>query len=153
MSEQMNADTLVERARKQAGYHIDNQKMVSGKLFDELADEIERLRAEMETGNYLTTNDKLSLGIERQALEIKELQDTITRLRAERPGWRTMESAPKSGRAILFDPKWGACEGNRFVDGKWGLATFNGQIMEAHPTHWQPLPALHPSVAEGRGQL
>lgn len=35
---------IVERLRKQAGYHIDNQKMVSGQLFDEAADEIERLR-------------------------------------------------------------------------------------------------------------
>ena len=36
---------IVERLRKQAGYFIDNQKMVTGPLLDEAADEIERLRA------------------------------------------------------------------------------------------------------------
>jgi hypothetical protein len=35
---------IVERLRKQAGWHIDNQKMVTGPLLDEAADEIERLR-------------------------------------------------------------------------------------------------------------
>jgi hypothetical protein len=35
---------LVERLRKQAGWHIDNQKMVTGPLLDEAADEIDRLR-------------------------------------------------------------------------------------------------------------
>src|SRR5713226_4794605 len=49
-AEQMKLEAdIVERARKQAGHHIDNQKMVSGKLLDELADEIERLRAERPT--------------------------------------------------------------------------------------------------------
>jgi hypothetical protein len=37
-------DDIVERLRKQAGWHIDNQKMVTGPLLDEAADEIERLR-------------------------------------------------------------------------------------------------------------
>ena len=35
---------IVERLRKQAGWHIDNQKMVTGPLLDEAACEIERLR-------------------------------------------------------------------------------------------------------------
>jgi len=39
------AKDIVERLRKQAGWHIDNQKMVTGPLLDEAADEIERLRA------------------------------------------------------------------------------------------------------------
>jgi len=38
------AKDIVERLRKQAGWHIDNQKMVTGPLLDEAADEIERLR-------------------------------------------------------------------------------------------------------------
>jgi hypothetical protein len=38
---------IVERLRKQAGWHIDNQKMVTGPLLDEAADEIERLRAQV----------------------------------------------------------------------------------------------------------
>ena len=50
-------------------------------LIVEAAVEIERLRAQMESGNYLTENDKLSLAIERQALEIKERDDEIERLR------------------------------------------------------------------------
>jgi hypothetical protein len=39
------AKDIVERLRKQAGWHIDNQKMVTGPLLDEAADEIDRLRA------------------------------------------------------------------------------------------------------------
>jgi dynactin complex subunit len=38
---------IVERLRKQAGWHIDNQKMVTGPLLDEAADEIEKLRAQV----------------------------------------------------------------------------------------------------------
>jgi len=38
------AKDIVERLRKQAGWHIDNQKMVTGPLLDEAAAEIERLR-------------------------------------------------------------------------------------------------------------
>jgi len=41
------AKDIVERLRKQAGWHIDNQKMVTGPLLDEAADEIERLRAQV----------------------------------------------------------------------------------------------------------
>lgn len=54
--------------------------------------------------------------------------------------WRDVKTAPKIGHAIIYDPRWGVCEGNRYDDGHWGLATFNGQITEAHPTHWMPLP-------------
>jgi len=42
------AKDIVERLRKQAGWHIDNQKMVTGPLLDEAADEIEQLRKEIE---------------------------------------------------------------------------------------------------------
>lgn len=56
-------------------------------------------------------------------------------------GWLPIESAPKLGGAIINDPKWGVCEGTRFADGSWGLATFNGSTKKAHPTHWRPLPA------------
>ena len=38
------AKDIVERLRKQAGWHIDNQKMVTGPLLDEAAAEIDRLR-------------------------------------------------------------------------------------------------------------
>jgi len=51
-----------------------------------------------------------------------------------------MENAPKSGCAILLDPKWGVCEGTKFDDGTWGLATFNGTTKKAYPTAWRPLP-------------
>jgi len=47
---------IVERLRKQAGWHIDNQKMVTGPLLDEAADEIERLRKLVD--NYERTIDE-----------------------------------------------------------------------------------------------
>jgi hypothetical protein len=72
---------IVERLRTEASYwHPSHQKSPIRHLL-EAAEEIERLRAQMESGNFLTENDKLSLAIERQALEIKERDDEIERLR------------------------------------------------------------------------
>lgn len=56
-------------------------------------------------------------------------------------GWQPIETAPQRKKVIIHDPKWGVTEGLLFEDGKWGLATFNGQVMKANPTHWMPLPA------------
>jgi hypothetical protein len=98
-SERVDADIVkwlrreaLECERARHTHWVDPDKLI------EAAAEIERLRAAMESGNYLTTNDKLSLGIERQALEIKSLQDEIERLRAlPAPSeWRGMET---------YDPK------------------------------------------------
>lgn len=52
------------------------------------------------------------------------------------------------GSFIIYDPRWGVSEGCRFDSGKWGLATFNGQVTEAHPTHYRPMPAS-PDTPEG----
>jgi hypothetical protein len=53
--------------------------------------------------------------------------------------WRDdMENAPR--RCIIFDKRWGVTEALRFDGGRWGMATFNGQIIQANPEKWQPLP-------------
>jgi Lar family restriction alleviation protein len=56
-------------------------------------------------------------------------------------GWQPIETFNRAeGKALIFDPKWGVAEGLRDHTGRWGLATFNGQVIEAHPTKWRPLP-------------
>jgi len=55
-------------------------------------------------------------------------------------GWQPIETARRGKKVIIFDPRWGVTEGMLFDSGDWGLATFNGQIMKANPTHWMPLP-------------
>jgi hypothetical protein len=58
----------------------------------------------------------------------------------EAPGWRHIATAPRGAKVLISDPQWGVTEGLLMDGGRWGLATFNGQIMTANPTHWQPLP-------------
>ena len=65
---------IVERLRKQAGWHIDNQKMVTGPLLDEAADEIERMRLNV-VG--LTASDEAKYDI------IQALHGQIEKLRAQ----------------------------------------------------------------------
>lgn len=44
------------------------------------------------------------------------------------------------GSFLINDPNDGVCEGFRFDSGRWGKATFNGQVMDAFPTHWAEMP-------------
>lgn len=44
------------------------------------------------------------------------------------------------GHFLINDAREGVTEGFRYDHGKWGLATFNGQVTEAHPTHWAEMP-------------
>ena len=64
------AKDIVERLRKQAGWHIDNQKMVTGPLLDEAADEIERLRKTLREIED-SSNDPRAVREARAALEKK----------------------------------------------------------------------------------
>jgi len=57
--------------------------------------------------------------------------------------------SPHNPKVLIYDPRWGVAEGLRMDSGKWGLATFNGQIIEAHPTHYRPLPP--PPAIDGEG--
>jgi len=70
----------------------------------------------------------------------QEAADTIERLVAERE-WRPIETAPKDGNILGYSWKWGVSEIMCHADGTFSLATFNGSIKYAHPTHWMPLPA------------
>jgi hypothetical protein len=64
----------------------------------------------------------------------------IAALRPTDTGWRDIATANRGQKVIIYDPRWGVTEGLMMDDGTWGLATFNGQIMKASPTHWMPLP-------------
>ncbi len=70
-------------------------------------------------------------------------------------GWRAIETAPTIGHMLVFHERHGedlVSEAFRFDNGKFGLATFNGSIMNCEPTHWRPLPAsptAAPSKATG----
>lgn len=81
-------------------------------------------------------------------------------------GWRSIETAPKDGTAILiwqpdksrFDdkPRSGVQDDNRYAIGYWRCEESsskgswgNRNSAEVHPTHWMPLPPP-PSNSEGR---
>ena len=69
-------DDLIERLEKQAEYHINNMKMISGPLFDEAAKEIKELRKAKDAA-YLERNQVvaafascfLGAGIAKTAIE------------------------------------------------------------------------------------
>lgn len=57
--------------------------------------------------------------------------------------WQLIETYNyrKHGNHFLgYSWKWGVAEVIHFDNDTFGLATFNGSVKEAHPTHWQPLP-------------
>lgn len=59
----------------------------------------------------------------------------------ERVGeWQPIETTPPGRNVLVYDPRWGVAEAMHFANGDWGLATFNGSVKKANPTHWMPLP-------------
>jgi hypothetical protein len=74
--------------------------------------------------------------------------DEIAR-QAERPGWRTMESAPKDGTEVLVFAKdkprpgyWDDCTYAKKPKPYWHYTSAWGinDMRTNPPTHWQPLP-------------
>lgn len=67
--------------------------------------------------------------------------------------WRKIQDGEPSnfGSFLINDPTDGVCEGFRFDSGRWGKATFNGQVMDAHPTHWAEMPE-GPELAKQNGE-
>jgi hypothetical protein len=59
--------------------------------------------------------------------------------------WRSEPAPTKSGTHIIVnDERFGVGEAMLFDNGAWGLASFNGQIIEAKFSQWMPMPALPP---------
>jgi hypothetical protein len=79
-------------------------------------------------------------GTEAQSLYEQAARSILAALRPTDTGWRDIATANRGQKVIIHDPRWGVTEGLMMDDGTWGLATFNGQIMKASPTHWMPLP-------------
>jgi len=89
---------------------------------------------------------------------LEEARAEIERLRAQAPGWRGMESAPKGGKWVLLwwpyvtdAPFSGYC-----VNGKWHAAP-SGETWPNGPVAWQPLPeppseGLSPNSARDEGE-
>lgn len=85
-----------------------------------------------------------------------ELREAVTRLAASAADqWRTIESAPKDGTAVLiYHPEGGVCEafcsgngyawqcmdGTNTVTAKSGLQIPRMTAFVSDPTHWMPLP-------------
>lgn len=61
---------------------------------------------------------------------------------ALRPFWQPASTLPtaKGTHVLVNDSRFGVGEAMLFDNGKWGLASFNGQIIEAAPIEWMPLP-------------
>jgi hypothetical protein len=68
----------------------------------------------------------------------------ITRLRAERPGWRTMESAPKDGTKVDLLYRGDIRRTDAFwKEDAWWFGDDDDCFTttgKACPTHWMPLP-------------
>jgi hypothetical protein len=90
---------------------------------------------------YATLHHKMAVnGTEAQSLYEQAARSILAALRPTDTGWRDIATANRGQKVIIHDPRWGVTEGLMMDDGTWGLATFNGQIMKASPTHWMPLP-------------
>jgi hypothetical protein len=57
--------------------------------------------------------------------------------------WEPIETAPRSGRGLIYFSPSGHIEDADFHEddeGDWYYVLFDGEVLDVEPTHWMPRP-------------